>query len=461
MAQPEGGQALDELLREERRTLQSWQRETVLAHFERCGLPLYLKLAAEESRLWKSYAAEGACTLGDGVAGVIDTLFDRLSSNANHGDKLVERSLGYLAARYGLSEDEVLNVLTEDDAVWNDFNGQKHHEVSERRLPVVVWSRLSLDLEPYLEERAAPGGTVLAFYHRQLAERVERRFLAGGELKARHIDLARHFAAKPPWLDEARKAPNTRRSVELVFQQRGAQRWTEAEATLFNGQFLFAKVAAGMVLDLDADYRALLQEAPESELPPREALRLIHGAVRLSAHVVVQGGAQFASQMVGRLLVHRDKSDVAKFLDDITAAAPRPWFRPLHPCFDAPGGALLCTLEGHSKEVRGVDVTPDGKRAVSASDDKTLKVWDLGTGRELCTLEGHAVGVRGVDVTPDGKRAVSASSDKTLKVWELEAGLPIATFHCDAPAYCCASADVRCIVAGDTGGRVYFLALEE
>jgi WD40 repeat protein len=64
-------------------------------------------------------------------------------------------------------------------------------------------------------------------------------------------------------------------------------------------------------------------------------------------------------------------------------------------------------------------------------------------------------------VTADGERAVSASSDKTLKVWELEAGLPIATFHCDAPAYCCASADVRCIVAGDTGGRVYFLALEE
>ena len=58
MAQSEGGQALDELLREERRTLQSWQRETVLAHFERCGLPLYLKLAAEESRLWKSYAPE-------------------------------------------------------------------------------------------------------------------------------------------------------------------------------------------------------------------------------------------------------------------------------------------------------------------------------------------------------------------------------------------------------------------
>ena len=39
--------------------------------------------------------------------------------------------------------------------------------------------------------------------------------------------------------------------------------------------------------------------------------------------------------------------------------------------------------------VNAVAVTPDGQRAVSASDDKTLKVWDLDSGRELRTLAGH------------------------------------------------------------------------
>src|ERR1035438_2279621 len=135
------------------------------------------EIGREESQLWKSYTPQDACKLGEGVAGVIDTLFDRLSSNANHGPTLVARSLGYLAAaRYGLTEDEVLDVLTADDTVWRDFDKRKHHEVSERRLPVVVWSRLSLDLEPYLMERAAPGGNAIAFYHRQLGERVTGRF---------------------------------------------------------------------------------------------------------------------------------------------------------------------------------------------------------------------------------------------------------------------------------------------
>ena len=64
-------------------------------------------------------------------------------------------------------------------------------------------------------------------------------------------------------------------------------------------------------------------------------------------------------------------------------------------------------------------LTPDGKRAVSASDDQTLKVWDLGIGSAIQPLEGHSPSVYGVAVTPDGKWALSASWDGTLKVWDL------------------------------------------
>ena len=72
-------------------------------------------------------------------------------------------------------------------------------------------------------------------------------------------------------------------------------------------------------------------------------------------------------------------------------------------------------------------VTADGRRAVSASDDNTLKVWDLETGEELRTLAGHSGRVTGVAVTADGRRAVSASWDKTLKVWDLETGARMRT----------------------------------
>jgi len=116
---------------------------------------------------------------------------------------------------------------------------------------------------------------------------------------------------------------------------------------------------------------------------------------------------------------------------------------------------------GHTDCVCDVAVTPDGNRAVSASWDSTLWVWGLATGLMLHTLRGHSGPVYEVAVTPDGKRAVSASRDSTLKLWDMATGLPIVTFYCDASANCCAFVDQQRIVAGDAGGRVYFLVLEE
>ena len=107
-------------------------------------------------------------------------------------------------------------------------------------------------------------------------------------------------------------------------------------------------------------------------------------------------------------------------------------------------------------------MTPDGARAISASSDHTLKVWDLESGQELHTLQGHTGSVVSVAVTPDGARAISASSDHTLKVWDLETGRCLATFVADGALYACAvSPDGRTIVAGGASGRVHFLRLVE
>ena len=78
------------------------------------------------------------------------------------------------------------------------------------------------------------------------------------------------------------------------------------------------------------------------------------------------------------------------------------------------------------------------------------------SGRQLHNLAGHFHEVHGVAVSGDGRRAVSASDDKTLKVWDLETGAVVATYSCDGAAYCCAFADGRMIVAGDASGRVHF-----
>jgi WD40 repeat protein len=106
-------------------------------------------------------------------------------------------------------------------------------------------------------------------------------------------------------------------------------------------------------------------------------------------------------------------------------------------------------------------VTPDGRYAVSGSSDKTLKVWELSTGREVRSLAGHSYGVNAVAVTPDGRYAVSGSSDKTLKVWDLETGLSPITFCGEDPFDSIAVAhDGRTVIAGNRSGHLHFLSLE-
>jgi WD40 repeat protein len=84
----------------------------------------------------------------------------------------------------------------------------------------------------------------------------------------------------------------------------------------------------------------------------------------------------------------------------------------------AKGEEIWC-LEGHSKEVLYVAITPDGCRGISASHDHTLRLWDLESGTELCVLEGHTAQVTAVAISEDGQLAISGASDCTIKVWDV------------------------------------------
>ncbi|KIK25850.1 hypothetical protein PISMIDRAFT_96108 [Pisolithus microcarpus 441] len=69
-----------------------------------------------------------------------------------------------------------------------------------------------------------------------------------------------------------------------------------------------------------------------------------------------------------------------------------------------------------------VGFSSDGKRIVSGSDDKTVRVWDAERGVQIGSpLKGHTGLVQSVGFSPDGKRIVSSSNDKTLRVWNVEA----------------------------------------
>ena len=265
--------------------------------------------------------------------------------------------------------------------------------------------------------------------------------------------------------------------------------------------FIEAKLDLLGVQSLIEDYD--LARVSDVLLSPEqtETLKLIQGAIRKSAHVLEKDKTQLAGHLLGRLL-NFEMPQIQGLLEQARQSKNSPWLRPLRGNLERPGEGCLRTLTGHTDWVNAVAIAPDGKTAISASDDdtlkiwdtesgtelltltghtsdvnavaiaqngktaisaswKTLKIWDTETGTELRTLTGHTNDVNAVVIAPDGKTAISASRDSTLKIWDLLNGKEIASFSGDAEFLCCAILpDGVSVVAGDSSGRVHFLRLE-
>jgi WD40 repeat protein len=119
---------------------------------------------------------------------------------------------------------------------------------------------------------------------------------------------------------------------------------------------------------------------------------------------------------------------------------------------------VAVTYRGHKETVYAVSVSPDGKQLLTGSFDKTVKLWDLASGKELRTFggaAGHQNIVLAVAFSPDGQTFASGGSDNLVKVWDVPASRARHELALSASVTATAiSSDGKTAAAGDTGGEI-------
>jgi tetratricopeptide (TPR) repeat protein len=110
-------------------------------------------------------------------------------------------------------------------------------------------------------------------------------------------------------------------------------------------------------------------------------------------------------------------------------AAPAAPVKPRRPPLSEHGfGRQVRLLEGHTEPVRAVVFTQDGRRLLSAGEDKAIRLWDIKTAKTVVRYPGHTGGVNALAIAPNGERFLSGSQDHTLRLWDIDSGQEIRRF---------------------------------
>jgi WD40 repeat protein len=448
---------IENMLKKNGRTLQARQWRIVDNALPLEPTALYIHLVVGIIENWRSTEVEDTLLLYSSADEIIALIFDNVEKL--YGRKLVRAALALITYSVaGISDNEMEDLLSLDERVLDDVF--QYHTPTTRRLPSHVWLRIRDALTGLIAER---DGTCVVWYHRQLQETAERRYV--DEQHSSHNHMARYFgdlvnpnercpkrissqplvlSEESVWLKETNV--NLRRCVEAGCHLIKAGMLKEAADEMCSSDKICGMVKVGLGFSLIENMVTLHELVSKSPSFHPEAKTRVYDYMkwlRQSMTTIVQNPASFIPDSCTAMLPQssRARQDMVNILTKQLDSNRS--FRNCSVVSSAFSFAiapqdndetLLLTLEGHSGCIGSLSWSPDNRNIVSASKDNTIRIWNASTGRVQTVLEGHESNVPCAMFSHDGKQIVSASHDKTIRFWDASTGsqLKVIFGHSDA-----------------------------
>jgi len=201
---------LETLLQKEERTVKQFQKEYFLSQYNKVKSPLYIYIAAQEIKNWKSdgfiHQAQDSNPLNKDILkdklklyaqtlykktsllhevypqsleqhisatqkSIIEEYINNLTLFYHHNPTFIQKALGFLyASKDGLSENEILQLLAQDEKFIKEMAPETWHENPNKELPLIHWSRLHTILKPFLSLKKQDSEELIYFFHREFLD---------------------------------------------------------------------------------------------------------------------------------------------------------------------------------------------------------------------------------------------------------------------------------------------------
>jgi hypothetical protein len=368
------------LLESKGRQLSQTQLSLVLSKVNVEPTALYMRLAVGVVSKWLSGMSDNtAMHIEGGVRNLINEILE--SMERDFGKELTRAALGFMTFSVeGVTDKEMCDLLSLDERVLRAVT----QYTTSQRVPSHVWLRLREEMAGLVMEQS---GGCLRWYHRQLKEAAEDRY--EGEERQRLAEImGRYFSddeLQPLTLNEhdvwfPQALVNKRRCDEAAHHLLKAKMILEAEKELCNLKGVAARAKTRNVFRMVSELIELHQLYPASECTVHY-LRW----VQQDAGLLSRNPNLVATSCSNQPTISHARQDLHALLESKEYAAcswdnEKVWYRGRRLGGANGFDALVCNMVGHEEWVNGVALSGDGRRVVSCSADKSIRIWNAESG---------------------------------------------------------------------------------